>query len=550
MLTSADWNTLSVCTQEGVYTGKRVTLIPNEYANIRAQIKKSIEIAYRDHRHKIQNQFAKDPKAFWQYVRSKKSRVNLQNIVKNCQDLTDDQCAKEFADFFESVYNQVPPRLDAQAAVAEAGVTSARVHLNTLSLKDVQIALQNIKPKRSSGPDGILPFLFRDCARVLAGPLHYIYNTCLQQSTFPARWKITRVVPVSKGKSGPDVSRYRPVAVLSTPAKVFESAIQSCIKGQVRAQLPDAQHGFRPGRSTATNLLNFMAQVIPAVDAGVQVDAAYFDFKKAFDTVDNDVLLRKLADIGYTHLLQFFVSYMKDRQQYVAYNGYESEPYYTNWNDLKLLLEVRDESDCARLQDDIDRVVKCSYDNKLCFNVSKCSVISFTRSRSPICYEYKAEVTPMKRVKQAVAGLYEYNNSKVLYDALVRSHLEYGSLIWAPHEAKYSLMLERVQNKFTRHLYWRLYGVYPLYPLMYPTLFVLGMVGYNQLKVRREFALIVYLIKLLRGKEHNPGVLRCLSFCVPDRYVWRRRRPLLGPTYWPKRLSNPEQHRYFFESVQ
>ncbi|PZC72272.1 hypothetical protein B5X24_HaOG211650 [Helicoverpa armigera] len=248
-------------------------------------------------------------------------------------------------------------------------------------------------------------------------------------------------------------------------------------------------------------MLNFMAQVIPAVDAGVQVDAAYFDFKKAFDTVDNDVLLRKLADIGCTpHLLQFFVSYMKDRQHLPEVVRHATCLLFAD--DLKLLLEVRDESDCTRLQDDIDKVVKWSHDNKLYFNVSKCSVISFTHSRRPVCYEYKAEATPMTRVTQVrdlgvhltpeltfrehiikickkayrnlgfvlrqSQGFTNITTVRVLYDALVRSHLEYGGVIWAPHEAKYSVMLERVQNKFTRHLYWRLYGVYQLYPLMYP----------------------------------------------------------------------------------
>ena len=115
----------------------------------------------------------------------------------------------------------------------------------------------------------------------------------------------------------------------------------------------------------------------------------------------------------------------------------------------------------------------------------------------------------------------------MLYDALVRSHLEHSAVIWAPHEAKYNVMLERVQNKFTRHLYFKLYGVYPFYPLMYPTLFVLGMVGYNELRVRREFTLAAYVLKLLRGVAHNPGVLRHLKLCVPDRYVWRRRLPPL-----------------------
>ncbi|CAD0206703.1 unnamed protein product [Chrysodeixis includens] len=406
-----------------------------EYAKCRARLKKFIEIAHRNHKYKIQNQFAKDPKSFWQYIRSKKCRVNRQSIVKDGQNLTDEQCAREFAEFFESVYSQEPPQLDVQAAMAEvSSATSARVHIETLSLKDVQDALANLKPKRSSGPDGIPAFLFRDCSRVLANPLHYIYNTCLKQSTVPDQWKITRVVPVPKGKAGPDISGYRPVAVLSTPAKVFEAAIQHCIQGQVRAQLSDAQHGFRPGRSTSTNLLNFMAQVIPAVDAGMQVDAAYFDFKKAFDAVDNDVLLRKLANIGCTpHLLHFFVSYMRDRQQYVDYNGYESKPYFTRSgvsqgsnlgplqfiimintlpevvrhsscllfaDDLKLLLEVKDETDCERLQGDIDRVVKWSHDNKLYFNVSKCSVISYGRARTPIRYEYKAEAIPMQRVTE------------------------------------------------------------------------------------------------------------------------------------------------------
>jgi hypothetical protein len=69
-------------------------------------------------------------------------------------------------------------------------------------------------------------------------------------------------------------------------------------------------------------------------------------------------------------------------------------------------------------------------------------------------------------------------------------------------------MLEKIQNKFVRYLYLKLYGVYPYYPLVYPTLFVLGMVGYNRLVVKRELALVVYLFKLLRGKISNPDLLK------------------------------------------
>lgn len=48
------------------------------------------------------------------------------------------------------------------------------------------------------------------------------------------------------------------------------------------------------------------AKVVLYVDAGVQVDVAYFNFRKTFDTVEKDVLLNKLAKVGCTsHLLQF-----------------------------------------------------------------------------------------------------------------------------------------------------------------------------------------------------------------------------------------------------
>ncbi|KAF9796847.1 hypothetical protein SFRURICE_001197 [Spodoptera frugiperda] len=323
------------------------------YSKFRSHIKKLINIAYVQHKNKLQCQFAKDPKSFWQFVRSQRGAMGKQAIVKDGKYLSDGECAQQFAAFFESVYSTDPPRLDPQEASASA-------------------------------------------------------NT---------------------------------------------------------------------------------------------------------------------------------------------------------GNNTELLLEIRNEADCRCLQDDIDRIVQWSQENKLYFNESKCSTISFTRARSPLLHEYRLENTPLQRVTQVRdLGVYmtpellfrehimkickkAYRNLgfllrqtrdftnisavRALYDALVRSHLEHSAMIWAPHESKYSLMLERVQNKFTRHLYWKLYGVYPLYPLMYPSLFVLGMVGYNELKVRREFTLTTYLVKLIRGLEHNPDVLQRISLWVPDNYVGRRRRPPL-----------------------
>lgn len=62
---------------------------------------------------------------------------------------------------------------------------------------------------------------------------------------------------------------------------------------------------------------------------------------------------------------------------------------------------------------------------------------------------------------------------------------------------------------------------------MYPNLFVLGLVGFYKLRLRRENTLAVYVVELLRGLEHNSGILGHLNLYVPERYVWWRRRPPL-----------------------
>lgn len=77
---------------------------------------------------------------------------------------------------------------------------AARVCMDELRPEDVQRALQRLKPKRSSGPDGIPPYIFKDCRYILWEPLLYIYNKLIQTAVFPPRWKTTRVVPVPTGK--------------------------------------------------------------------------------------------------------------------------------------------------------------------------------------------------------------------------------------------------------------------------------------------------------------------------------------------------------------
>ncbi|KAJ8710278.1 hypothetical protein PYW07_013991 [Mythimna separata] len=112
-----------------------------------------------------------------------------------------------------------------------------------------------------------------------------------------------------------------------------------------------------------------------------------------------------------------------------------------------------------------------------------------------------------------------------IYFAFVRSKLEFNSIVWDPHETKYNLLLERVQRKFCRYLYMKMYGYYPY---LYPSLFVSGMVGIDTLELRRKCALLVHYFLLFAGKIDNPTALSRCGLSAPPQYTRLRSRPLLA----------------------
>lgn len=97
----------------------------------------------------------------------------------------------------------------------------------------------------------------------------------------------------------------------------------------------------------------------------------------------------------------------------------------------------------------------------------------------------------------------------MLYKAYIRSRLEYNAIVWDPYEDKYTLMLEKIQRKFARHVYRKVYGYYPF---LFPSMFVTGMIGLDTLELRRKMLLLVHYYLLLNNGVDNPIALEGIGF--------------------------------------
>ena len=122
-------------------------------------------------------------------------------------------------------------------------------------------------------------------------------------------------------------SNNRPVSLLCSLSKVFEKVMCNRLVAFLDdfKILYEFQFGFRKNHSTYLAIMSLLDRITKYLENGDFVIGVFLDFSKAFDTVDHSILLSKLFHYGVRgNALKWFDSYLKNRMQYVTYNGVSS----------------------------------------------------------------------------------------------------------------------------------------------------------------------------------------------------------------------------------
>ena len=126
--------------------------------------------------------------------------------------------------------------------------------------------------------------------------------------------KIAKVTPVFKGGDSADLSNYRPISVLPCFSKILEQLMYNRLYKHLSVSeiLYPKQVGFQKGHSTDHVLLQLVYQIYESFKRNEYTLGVFIGLSKAFDTVDHNILLKKLEihGISGTHL-QWFRNYLK-----------------------------------------------------------------------------------------------------------------------------------------------------------------------------------------------------------------------------------------------
>ena len=178
-----------------------------------------------------------------------------------------------------------------------------------------------------AGYDGLSTKILKLLSPDIVPFLTYLFNLCLLQGTFPNCFKKAIVVPIFKRGDRFLFSNYRPIALLPILSKILEKIVYSQLSSYLAEEdlLCQHQFGFRKNHSTFMPI-SILYECITSELKKRQVCAAvYLDLSKSFDTVNPEILLKKLQFYGIQNqCLDFFHSYLTGRSQFLKYNSFTS----------------------------------------------------------------------------------------------------------------------------------------------------------------------------------------------------------------------------------
>lgn len=549
------------------------------YNLLRNRCAKLTRHCYTQYKNFIENNLHKNPKLFWSFIKNTKQNSHQfphtmkfgQQAASGGQNICD-----LFCEYFNSVFKpaaSITPPTDEQCI---ANHTLSTITITSLEIKR---ALDKLDANKGSGSDSLPPYFLKQCRTTLVKPLLLIFNLTLQLGQYPAQWKLAHVVPIPKSGFSSDIQKYRPISILCAISKLLESIVVRRIYWQVKPFLAYEQHGFLPKKSTLTNLAILSDDIMSTLDRGNEVHAIYTDFSKAFDVVDHNILLNKLAYLGiHGSLLRWIASYLNNRSQLVALCGYKSKqlpissgiaqgshlgpllfaifinniPVVITYSksllyadDLKVYKEIKRPEDCHQLQTDINSLANWCEANNMTLNTSKCFQINFTRKRHPTEWSYIINGQTLPGVKTA-------RDLGVVVDSTFKftAHIEHlvskankilGFVIRKTKVFRSTACLQLLYNSYVRSVLeycspaWNpVYAVHSdriervqkrfLYHLSYSQNLCKSLRSYSarlnhfrmeSLKTRRVRADLIFVFKLMHGIIDCPELLQRISLNVP-----------------------------------
>ena len=272
--------------------------------------------------------YSNDQKKFWKHIQEVLP-TNIHNskpislLNDNDQPIENEDVAAYINQFFTDIGPNLAKNCQNDWVYSGNECPGSLVNIQTTK-EEISEICKTININKASCVDTISSEVLRDVFLAVPDKLCLFFNICFNSASIPMCWKYAKVTPLPKGGNSQLVSNYRPISLLPLLSKIIEKIVHKKIYGHLTEYniLDNRQGGFRPGHSTAMTCAYFTEDLYTAMNNNETTIAVFIDAMKAFDTVNHQILIKKLVKIGIRgNLLDWLKNDLSNRKQCTIANN-------------------------------------------------------------------------------------------------------------------------------------------------------------------------------------------------------------------------------------
>ena len=168
---------------------------------------------------------------------------------------------------------------------------------STDEIRKIAAKLVNGKAK---GWDNIPPEFIKNSPSEMFDVLTLLFNKIKNSGNFPSGWNCGRITLIHKKGLRAKLGNYRPLTVIIALSGFYSKLLNERLVEVVESfsLLGEVQNGFRKTRDGSDNIFILNTALWKAKALSEKIHLGFVDITKAYDSVDRNILWRKLKTIG------------------------------------------------------------------------------------------------------------------------------------------------------------------------------------------------------------------------------------------------------------
>ena len=251
--------------------------------------------------------FRSNTKKLWQMINRICAKTNDKTNCIDCLKVGNIEIndpvgiPNEFANYFANIGDKYSKKLKASKKSISEYVNKIQSEKKNLFMSlctpiELDKIIKNLPNKSSSGYDQISNVLLKKISDPILIVLSELFNESLSLGVFPTLMKHAEVDPLFKTGDRRLSTNYRPISLLITISKLLEKLVYKRTYSFLTSNnsLYTSQYSFRSKHSCENAVTELVSEIVKNQSLQKHTIAIFLDLSKAFDTLQHDVLYKKL----------------------------------------------------------------------------------------------------------------------------------------------------------------------------------------------------------------------------------------------------------------